>query len=387
MITRPLNPSPSKLALFPLFLALSLGCGGAEDGTETQPVTPTAIPATPTPGPTLDGELPYETLSEYHFFGGEMAALSPVPGVLPFEVASPLWTDNALKYRFMVVPEGESIGFDATGNWVWPVNTVLIKNFVFPKDWRDPEGERRIIETRLLIHETEGDWSSHTYVWNDEQTEAKRTTAGKRVVIEMADEAGVSFEQTYLVPNTNECGSCHEVGDVFFPMGPVTPQINTEVERDGSTQNQLEWMVSQGLFDAAPPAPEDLPALVDPREDGDLEVRARSWMHANCAHCHQQDAAAHKSGLFLAYDIEEPQTYGVCKTPVAAGGGSGGLLYDIVPGDPESSILVYRIHSTDPEIKMPELGNLYIDELGVKLVEDWIRSMDAVDCDTFGGGI
>ena len=355
----------------------------------TAPVsTETADPATPipTPLPTPDlaGPLPYETLSAYRFFAEPMADLRPNAGVLPYEVASPLWTDGALKYRFFVLPPGETVGFDAEGAWEWPVGAVLIKNFVFPVSWADPAGARRIVETRLLIHQGDGDWSAQTYVWDDAQTEATRVEAGKLIKLNLISPEGEAYSQSYLVPNTNQCGNCHEISDRFELLGPVTAQLNRAVDRGDGDVGQLAWLAEQGVFAEAPPSPETLRALINPMGEGTLEDRARSYLHANCSHCHQDGGNAHKSGLFLGAFVENPQTFGVCKTPVAAGGGSGTALYDIVPGSPDDSILIYRMSSLDPDEKMPEVGNLTLDQAGLSLIRQWIGAMDPVDCATYG---
>ena len=66
---------------------------------------------------------------------------------------------------------------------------------------------------------------------------------------------------------------------------------------------------------------------------------------------------------------------GIGKAPIAAGKGSGGLRFDIVPGKPEASILVHRINSNDPGVMMPELGRTIIHREGVELVSRWIREL------------
>jgi hypothetical protein len=71
---------------------------------------------------------------------------------------------------------------------------------------------------------------------------------------------------------------------------------------------------------------------------------------------------------------------GICKSPVAAGDGSGGRRADIVPGSPDESILIYRVESTDPEIKMPELPNLTPDDQGAELLRAWIESLSPQGC-------
>ncbi len=67
--------------------------------------------------------------------------------------------------------------------------------------------------------------------------------------------------------------------------------------------------------------------------------------------------------------------YGICKQPVAAGSGSGGLKNDIVPGDADASITAYRMNSNEPDVRMPEIGRSLVHDEGVALIREWINSM------------
>ncbi len=67
---------------------------------------------------------------------------------------------------------------------------------------------------------------------------------------------------------------------------------------------------------------------------------------------------------------------GVCKPPIAAGRGSGGLLYSIVPGEPDESILTFRMETTDPGAMMPEIGRALVHHEGVELVRAWVASLN-----------
>jgi hypothetical protein len=83
--------------------------------------------------------------------------------------------------------------------------------------------------------------------------------------------------------------------------------------------------------------------------------------------------------LHLTSLEKDPAHLGFCKSPVAAGKGSGGLRYDIHPGQPDSSILVYRMQQQDPGVRMPELGRQLLHEEGVALIREWIASLPG-DC-------
>jgi uncharacterized repeat protein (TIGR03806 family) len=336
----------------------------------------------PCDGPTrcpIDGAWPFEKLSEYDFFQGPMVDLTPKDGVVPYMVGSALWSDHAGKGRFIVLPEGGKIEFSEADDWEFPDGTIIIKTFFFDHDRRDPEAGYDIIETRLLIRQ-DGVWDPHTYLWNEEQTEATIIKTGKRVDVSFVDVDGVAKEEEYIVPNLDQCASCHERDDVQRLLGLVTLQMNRVVDHGGMV-NQIDWLADLGMFATAPPKGDALPGFVDPMGTaGTLDERARGYLHGNCAHCHRPGGGASKSGLVFLATEPELAKVGVCKVPAAAGPGTGGHAHDIEPGDPDRSIVIFRMNSLDPEIKMPELPNRVIDAQGVELIREWIAAMPAEPC-------
>lgn len=326
------------------------------------------------------GAPPYDFLSDWGFFDGPLAELQPKDDVLPYVVASPLWADYAGKGRFMKLPEGGKIGFQMQEDWDFPADTIFIKTFFFDTDRTTPatqlDADAQIVETRLLINEADG-WKSYIYLWNDEQTEAERIKAGADVHLAIVDANGQATTQLYLVPDQNTCEDCHARDDVARVLGPFTHQLNT-AGTDG--KNQIDHWSELALFETPPPAAAELPAFPDPRGDADLDARARAYLHGNCAHCHQPGGGGGTSGLsFLAWE-DLPPEYGVCKVPAAAGAGAGGRQVDIWPGDPDRSIVPFRMSSVDPDIKMPELPSLLADDFGVQLITEWIAAMPEPEC-------
>jgi uncharacterized repeat protein (TIGR03806 family) len=324
---------------------------------------------------------PFETLSEYNFFVGDLGELQPNEGVIAYTVAAPLWADAAEKGRYFVIPEGTTIEFTERDEWVFPTGSVFIKNFYFDQD-RGPEEDLRIVETRLLVLEADGNWQSYGYIWNDEQTEAEQTKAGADIFIDFVDASGETQSQLYIVPDQNVCESCHQRDDQNLILGPTTHQMNTTWAMVGDEEvNQIDWLADNGFFSGSVPAASELPAFAYPDGDGSLDDRARAYLHGNCAHCHRAGGAGGSSGLkFTAWE-EDPAEYGVCKLPAAAGPGAGGRSYDIWPGEPDLSIIPYRMASEDPEIKMPELPSLLADDFGVELIEQWITEMPGEPCE------
>ena len=141
--------------------------------------------------------------------------------------------------------------------------------------------------------------------------------------------------------------------------------------------NQLKYLSSKSLIDL--PESNAIPkaAVWDDPSSGNLDERARIYLDINCAHCHSSEGPANTTGLFLNIYQNDDIAYGIMKTPVAAGRGSGGLSYDIVPGKPNESILIYRMESTHPGIAMPEIGRTLVHKEGVALLREWIKKIES----------
>lgn len=308
-----------------------------------------------------------EKLSEWNLFGQPMANLIPINArVIPYEINAALFSDYAHKARFIQLPEGKPMEYHDAEVMNFPVSTVLIKNFFYPSKESDLGSERRILETRLLIREEDG-WKAIVYEWNEEQTEATRLLLGATKSVNRIDEQGVIQQVSYTIPSQPQCKSCHDLGGEMTPIGPSARQLNKN--------NQLSDWISKGFLAANPD--QSFPRLVDYNQTSEsLNLRARAWLEVNCAHCHRREGPAKNSGLYLLASQSDPYRLGVNKPPIAAGKGSGGLKHSIVPGAPDESILVHRISSLEPGEMMPELGRSMNHEEGVRLISDWIRSME-----------
>jgi uncharacterized repeat protein (TIGR03806 family) len=330
--------------------------------------------AVPYPAPPDDDEPP-ALLSSYGLFRGNGATQEPAEGVLPYDVNTPLFSDYAVKYRFVRLPPGAPARYRDAEPFDFPVGTVLVKTFAYSKDMRSPSLGRRLVETRLLVHKADG-WVGLPYVWNDQQTEAKFRVAGATREVRWVHSDGRQQTLRYLVPNVNQCLGCHENEKVLRPIGPTARSLNRRFEYADGPDEQLTHWGKAGVLKGAPKATA-APRLAvwnDP-STGTLEQRARAWLEMNCAHCHNPAGSAKASGLDLRAAQADPFRSGVWKTPVAAGRGSGGRWYDIVPGKPDASILVYRTASTELGVMMPELGRRLVDTEGLALVRAWIEAM------------
>jgi uncharacterized repeat protein (TIGR03806 family) len=309
----------------------------------------------------------------------DSVAQTPRDGVIPYDVNAVLYADEAEKLRFMMVPEGKSVAYEPEAMWDYPDGTTFIKTFFYYLDARDHTQGRRLLETRIIRRDA-GTWTGRTYLWNDEQTEARRYKTGKTLEVEWLDSDGNRRTESYRVPNDNECKTCHAKDHRFEPLGPRTRQLNRDRDYDGVTKNQIDHLVELGWLTGDPGNPEDRFTLAEPYGDKPLENRARAYLDANCSHCHRPGGEAASTSLDLRAESTHPYNLGICRTPVAAGPGSGGRDYDVVAGDPNASIMIFRMQSTDPELKMPELPTLTSDVQGTALVIAWIAGMNKSTC-------
>jgi uncharacterized repeat protein (TIGR03806 family) len=228
----------------------------------------------------------------------------------------------------------------------------------------------RLIETRLLVRYPEG-WRAFPYVWNAAQTEAQLSIAGDFRRLRFG-ENGDSF--TYVVPDQNQCSGCHVTDHsraTLQPIGPRAWQLNRPLAEQSATQ--LGSWVKGGLLSGAPAVYAKGIDWTAP--DAALDLRAAAYLDANCAHCHNKDGAADSSALDLRLGVAAGRGTGICKPPVAVGRGSGDRPYDIWPGRPDDSILLYRMQQTDPAIAMPELGRSTVHEEAIELIVEWIKSL------------
>ncbi|MEZ5003525.1 MAG: SO2930 family diheme c-type cytochrome [Chitinophagales bacterium] len=310
-----------------------------------------------------------ESLSEYGFFTGALKNLTPTDNVHPYDLSTPLFSDYTLKDRFIYLPDNTTIGYQATGIVDFPEGTIIIKNFSSLDDNDNPLR----LETRLLVLDPfDSKWKVMAYLWNDQQTEATKHITGKNISIKVRDNSGDLLTTNYHVPNTNDCKRCHVKNGVLTPIGPKIRALNFVPQ--GETLTQLEKWDSQGVLTGLPGS--GIPVLPNWLDDTNfsLDERARAYLDENCAHCHTQGGDAFNTGLFLEYEQTDSAKLGFFKIPVSAGPGSGGLTYDVVPGNADESILLFRMNSTQTGVAMPELARSLVHEEGVALIREWINS-------------
>ena len=301
------------------------------------------------------GEGMPRTLSEYGFFA-DGARQVPADGVTPYALNTPLWSDGAEKLRFIYLPQGTQLTADGEGLLQFPVGAAIIKTFAFGEG-----ADRRLIETRVLLHRADG-WMALPYRWNAEQTEATLAVAGGR--IDLVTPVGEAI--SYAIPNKNQCKTCHSKDGAVIPIGPKARNLSVRWMAD---------MLDRGALDRLPPGGATMPVWAGYTGENPAEPFARAYLDVNCAHCHQPGGGASNSGLDLRWEQDDPHAIGIMKRPVAAGRGAGGHDFSVLPGEPDKSILLYRMDSAEGGIAMPELGKASVDKDGVAVVRRWIAEM------------
>ena len=311
-----------------------------------------------------------ETLSEYGFFTGELKQLNPADGIIPYKLSTPLFSDYTIKDRFIQLPDNSTIGYEAIGIIDFPLGTIIIKNFSSLDDNDNPLR----LETRILVFDPfDSEWKVMVYLWNSDRTEAFKHIIGENINIRVKNSVGTVLNTSYRVPNTNDCKRCHVKNGVLTPIGPKIRALN--FMPDGESQNQVQKWIGNGSLIGAPSS--GIPVLPNWLDEANftLDERARAYLDENCAHCHIEGGDAFNTGLFLEFEQTDSSHLGVFKTPVSAGPGAGNLDYDLVPGNADESIIVFRMNSSQTGVAMPELARSIVHEEGVELIREWINSL------------
>mgnify|MGYP001207708877 FL=1 len=231
--------------------------------------------------------------------------------------------------------------------------------------------EQQLLETRLLINTNAG-WKAISYVWNEEQTDAKRAIAGATIPTSFLNSQGELVAVRYRAPNQNQCKECHQVNKVMTPIGPKARNMNKDLNYQSGEMNQLLYWAALGWIDQKL---DSTPISSYTDLNASLDDRARAYLDINCGHCHIPGGSADTTGLYLNLIEENQEKLGIFKKPVAAGRASGNLKYSIVPGHADDSIMLFRMKSLDPGIMMPESGRALADDTGIKLIKNWIDKL------------
>jgi mono/diheme cytochrome c family protein len=320
------------------------------------------------------------------------ATHTPAEGVLPYLINAPSWRDGATAEFLLATPGSTGIEFTPSGPWKLPDGTALVQTL-------SRDGKR--IETRVLLKQ-ENEWAGYSYAWNDAQTDAELLPKEGRTTAD------------WIYPSRQECSVCHSRQAGFtLTMNSMQlfrndlsglPQVakwesdgrfrfdhtqadtatwKAELSKDKPKPEELERRlvrVKPGAIQRAPvkdgimlaKAPAAAKSLVDPYDTtADLDARARSYLHVNCAHCHTRSGGGNANVQF-GFGLAEKDA-GLESVPIHSTFG----LQDariVAPGNPSNSISLMRSASRG-QGQMPPIGTLRADPAGTALLVEWIKQL------------
>ncbi len=302
--------------------------------------------------------------------------LQPAPGILPYTINVPFWSDNAIKSRWFSVPNTSStIGFSPSGNWSFPAGTIWIKHFNMELTNGDPTSQIRL-ETRFLVKNSNGIYGI-TYIWNSQTNAVLAPAAGLDTNL-LVNTGGIVQTQTWHFPSQTECIACHTTGG-GFGLGFRTDQLNCPQDYGFGPTNEIQALSGAGYFSSpVTNDPSTLPALASQTNTAySLEYRSRSFLAANCSQCHQPGGTA-QPALWDARITTPTALAGLINGPLVNNLGDSNN-YVISPLSLAHSVLLVRDSTRDlgvsPSIQMPPLDSNLPDVPATNLLAQWILSM------------
>ncbi len=277
--------------------------------------------------------------------------------VVPFNVESWLWTDGEDKSRFFAIPDGTSISMLPDGDFEFPDRTILVKNFMRNGTY---------LETRLFMKHVTG-WVGYSYRWLDDQSDAILVpgNSAETVMVNNIE---------HIIPSRGQCFECHTQA-ASVTLGPEASQLDFNINYAGNvTGNQLHALTAAGYLTSLP-EPAQLTEMASINDSSaSLELRARSYLHSNCSGCHRPGAP----GSQVDFRIQTSLSNTMACDQIPNNGSQGiNNARIIAPGDPNRSILVTRIQTLDPNIRMPAVGSQVVHDDAVSVISQWISGLTA----------
>jgi uncharacterized repeat protein (TIGR03806 family) len=341
---------------------------------------PRAIESRPDARPFLNmpadekGKMPV-LLSQTGAFA-DTAGLVPSASLVPYELNVAFWSDGAEKQRWISVPstaqKSDQIHFTGNDEWLFPPGTVFVKHFELPADTRKNKTTRRRLETRLIVCTSGNNVYGVTYKWRADGLDADLLTTNLSEDITVKTTSGTKT-QTWYYPSRLDCKVCHTTlaGGV---LGVKTRQLNRLMQNpSGAHENQLLAWSHAGLIDAQLTEKDVAHMATLVRYDdpvASVESRARSWLDANCTHCHRPGGTVAFFDTRYSTPLLEQK---LINGQVLIDQGIDGARI-VAPADIWRSLLFMRANALD-SVKMPPLAHNLRDEQGMLLLKTWIEEM------------
>ena len=330
--------------------------------------------------PALSAEPP-QLLSQTGVFT-DLATLATAPGVIPYGLPNPLWSDAAAKQRWVILPNdgtfdstAEDIVFSEDESWKFPAGTIFVKHFEVNTDANDPAAIRRL-ETRFLICTAAGGKYGVTYKWNEQGTDAELMEQGLDEAYSYSMGDGSVEQRLWTFPSRGDCMLCHNDA-AGQALGFKTAHLNSSFHypSTGKTANQLATLNALGAFNVSLTATQlgnyiEARALED--ETAPLEHRVRSYLDTNCSHCHLPEGpgAGFDARLGTPLDFQNlingiPQRYEAL--------GPDGRY--IAPGNNSLSAVNVRASAVNNGDAMPPLAKNMAHANGVAALQAYISGL------------
>ena len=363
---------------------------------------PDAAPPPPDAAPPpVFTEGPYQFLSESGLYS-DIASKTLSPEVMEFEPAFTLWSDGAVKTRWVRIPPGTQINTRSMGRWVLPPGGTLWKEF------RDPTTGKRL-ETRIVQHRSDGSYYLAAFIWNADDSEAVFDDSPTTDPADIPDGCATCRNPPcnsypagcHVVPPQAQCNNCHG-GEPGKALGFSAVQLSHD--GPGAT---LTYLADAGLLSDPPP-----PGVTYPVPGTPIERAAIGTLHANCGHCHHSTASQQlcyaltdpdnpdNSGPTLGFEARVmPGDLTVQDTELWQSAVDQDLQFwvgamegnytsplitrRITPGDHTESAVWYRMSVRewgqrapyDDHQQMPTIGTNQVDQVGLGRVATWIDSL------------
>jgi hypothetical protein len=307
--------------------------------------------------------------------------MNPSPGLIPYVPNTPLWSDNAVKNRWLSVPydggldtPDQQIAFAPTGQWTFPSGTVFVKTFSLVVNETNPAVPLHRLETRLLVRDTNGAVYGVTYKWRPDDSDADLLNASLNEDILITNAAGVET-QTWYYPSPSDCLVCH-TPVANYVLGVNTRQLNGDFTytNSGVTDNQLRVLNRLGLLNPAidESAISNFTQMVSvTNQNASLENRVRSYLDANCSQCHQPTGPG--PSFDARYDTPLTNQNLINGSVIANLGVDNARV--VAPDDIWRSMLYQRADSLVTGVKMPPLARNLVDTNAMSTMADWINSL------------
>jgi mono/diheme cytochrome c family protein len=291
--------------------------------------------------------------------------------VLSFTPQYPLWSDGAIKRRWIRLPAGSAIDARHADAWEFPPGTRLWKEF----------SVGRRVETRLIERLADGTWRFATYIWNDEGTDAVLAPARGIAALPIAG----AFQGRYEIPGEADCRACHEgaaapvLGFSALQLSPDRDPLAPHAERPGAADVDLNRLVARGLVRNLPAALRAAPPRIAARTPTERAVLG--YLHGNCGHCH----GAPDGGVSVPVNLQLAQSVtndasaetvlrSMVGAPSRFRSAAAAAPRIVTTGAPDRSVLVLRMQTRHPQAQMPPLGTRLTDSEALELIERWIRT-------------